>query len=173
MTPIHICLLCSILGKQKDFFTRTWGESFTETIEAPPSTHLGANYGAVSSRAFEKYLRKLNKYCPRHTQSYHNIGKSQAVQETTNNNSIDKNDNEYCTASTTSPSKDDYAIHIETSQSLTLSPKLSFASKSIDVPRIFLDPNFSPSNPETFSQLFPFFAQQSFQKSPGAMQSFC
>ena len=173
MTITYICLLCSILGKQKDFFTRTWGESFTETIEAPPSTHLGANYGAVSSRAFEKYLRKLNKYCPRHTQSYHNIGKSQAVQETTNNNSIDKNDNEYCTASTTLPSKDDYAIHTETSQSLTLSPKLSFASKSIDVPRIFLDPNFSPSNPETFSQLFPFFTQQSFQNhsNPGRINA--
>ena len=49
-------------GKQRDFFTRTWGEDFTENSPIPPSPYVCE----LSINHFEKYLRKLRKYCPRH-----------------------------------------------------------------------------------------------------------
>merc|ERR1712223_89244 len=77
-------------GKQKDFFTRTWGETFTEISDIPPSLSVGPNYGAVSSKSFDRYIKKLNKYCPRHSQGYHTATPTQSVSVKTNNNSIDK-----------------------------------------------------------------------------------
>ena len=132
-----------------------------------PSPNVGPNYGAVSSRAFDKYLKKLNKYCPRHSQGYHASGQTQTVQTKTNNNSIEKvHDSEYFKETPPdSHGKCEETGYSESSQASPLSPKSSFASKSINVPRIFLDPNFSPSNPQTFSQLFPLFTQSIHERS--------
>ena len=131
-----------------------------------PSPSVGPNYGAVSSRAFDKYLKKLNKYCPRHSQGYHSSGQTQTLQATNNNNSINKvqENNAFETSFHDPYDRKEDASTPQTSRDSTQSPHLSFASKSSDVPRIFLDPNFSCSNPETFSQLFPFFSQQSIQE---------
>ena len=47
-------------------------------------------------------------------------------------------------------------------------PNTSLALKpSEDIPRLFLDPNFTPSNPQTFSQLFPFLTEHSMSQSGG------
>ena len=75
----------------------------------------------------------------------------------TNNNSIDKvpDDASFRASRETSSSSD----------SNNYEAKSSHIPKSIDIPRIFLDPNFSPSDPHTFSQLFPFFTQQAIPES--------
>lgn len=44
-------------GKQKDFFTRTWGDSFVENTDIPPS-HL---LPTVEESFFVPYLKKLAK----------------------------------------------------------------------------------------------------------------
>jgi len=49
-------------GKQRDFFTRTWGEDFTENQPIPPSPYVCQ----LSAKHCEKYLKKLRRYCPRH-----------------------------------------------------------------------------------------------------------
>ena len=75
----------------------------------------------------------------------------------TNNNSIDKIPDEGSVKlSRASPSSSDTSSYETKSSSIP---------KSIDIPRIFLDPNFSPSDPNTFSQLFPFFTQQAIPES--------
>jgi len=51
-------------GKQRDFFTRTWGEDFNENQAIPPSPYVCQ----LSVKHCEKYLKKLRKYCPRHCQ---------------------------------------------------------------------------------------------------------
>ena len=53
-----------VIGKQRDFFTRTWGEDFTENQAIPPSPYVCQ----LSVKHCEKYLKKLRKYCPRHCQ---------------------------------------------------------------------------------------------------------
>jgi vacuolar protein sorting-associated protein 54 len=44
-------------GKQKDFFTRTWGEGFVEKTEIPPSDLLPE----VTEAHFSLYLKKIAK----------------------------------------------------------------------------------------------------------------
>ena len=46
-------------GKQRDFFTRTWGEDFTENQVIPPSPYVCQ----LSVKHCEKYLKKL-RYHP-------------------------------------------------------------------------------------------------------------
>jgi hypothetical protein len=52
-----------VSGKQKDFFTRSWGEDFTEFKSIPSSPFVCQ----LPEQAFDKYLRKLRKHCPRHS----------------------------------------------------------------------------------------------------------
>ena len=59
---IQKSLLFFFSGKQRDFFTRTWGEDFTENQAIPPSPYVCQ----LSVNHCEKYLKKLRKYCPRH-----------------------------------------------------------------------------------------------------------
>ena len=46
-------------GKQKDFFTRTWGEGFVEHTEIPSSPLLPE----VTEAYFAPYLKKISKRC--------------------------------------------------------------------------------------------------------------
>jgi hypothetical protein len=50
-------------GKQKDFFTRSWGEDFNENKPIPSSPFVCQ----LPENTFEKYLKKLRRHCPRHT----------------------------------------------------------------------------------------------------------
>ena len=43
-------------GKQKDFFTRSWGVDFADSALLPPSPHLCE----LPPNAFDRYLRKVN-----------------------------------------------------------------------------------------------------------------
>ena len=62
------------VGKQRDFFTRTWGEDFTENQAIPPSPYVCQ----LSVAHCEKYLKKLRKYCPRHAQGGQHRGHVQS-----------------------------------------------------------------------------------------------
>ena len=52
------------LGKQRDFFTRSWGDTFTETRPVPPS----AAVCDLPPNSFERYLKKVRKHRRLHSQ---------------------------------------------------------------------------------------------------------
>lgn len=57
-------------GKQKDFFTKTWGESFVETSAIYPSPLLPT----VDDSYFSPYLKKISKrYKKPHKKSASNL----------------------------------------------------------------------------------------------------
>uniref|UniRef100_A0A0K2TC74 Vacuolar protein sorting 54 homolog (S. cerevisiae) [Strongylocentrotus purpuratus] n=1 Tax=Lepeophtheirus salmonis TaxID=72036 RepID=A0A0K2TC74_LEPSM len=47
-----------ISGKQKDFFTRSWGDSFVDTAPIPSSPYLYQ----LSEHAFTRYIRRVRKH---------------------------------------------------------------------------------------------------------------
>ena len=52
-------------GKQRDFFTRSWGDSFADGALNSPHPQQGPD---VSARSFERYLRKLRRHRGRRQQ---------------------------------------------------------------------------------------------------------
>ena len=137
-------------GKQKDFFTRSWGVDFADSALLPPSPHLCE----LPPNAFDRYLRKVNNShtfvpslisCP-----------SSQVRKHYSKASVNS------TFSTVSPS---LASSPGSSRETTPSPLPSSSSPSrpvqqpvqkLDIPDIFLDQNFDLSNPATFNAVFPF-----------------
>jgi hypothetical protein len=49
-------------GKQRDFFTRSWGVDFVDSAILPSSPHICE----LPPNSFERYLRKVRKYYSRH-----------------------------------------------------------------------------------------------------------
>ena len=52
-------------GKQKDFFTRSWGVDFVDTSILPSSPHVCE----LPPHSFDRYLRKVRKHYVRHSKS--------------------------------------------------------------------------------------------------------
>eukprot|EP00094_Tigriopus_californicus_P006558 TCALIF_06314-PA protein Name:"Similar to scat Vacuolar protein sorting-associated protein 54 (Drosophila melanogaster)" AED:0.03 eAED:0.03 QI:253/0.88/0.7/1/1/1/10/0/899 len=96
-------------GKQKDFFTRSWGDSFTEHRPLVSPSHLPD----VQAEHFERYRRKVHKYASIHER---------------------------------------HSPALPPSTPVILPP----SSSAKDVDRVFLDPNFDLSRPDTFAAIFKF-----------------
>ena len=63
------CVLTPVIytthaGKQRDFFTRSWGDAFTEARPVPPS----AAVCDLPPNSFDRYLKKVRKHRRLHTQ---------------------------------------------------------------------------------------------------------
>lgn len=106
-------------GKEKDFFTKTWGDTFVDKSVIPPSLYLPE----ITRGHFEAYLKKTKK-CKK---SYR---KSRGSRSSVDSDNLQK-----------------------------LSNSHSFDWRQADlenIPKIFLQPNFSLDSPETFNTVFPF-----------------
>jgi len=119
-------------GKQKDFFTRSWGVDFVDTSILPSSPHVCE----IPPTAFDRYLRKVRKHYVRHT-------KTGNLQQPSSPNRTPSSSRE------TTPSP--------VPQQSPIANKL--APQKLNIPNIFLDQNFDLSNPTTFSTVFSFFKE--------------
>ena len=136
-------------GKQKDFFTRSWGVDFADSALLPPSPHLCE----LPPNAFDRYLRKVkNSLISFWTACLSQVRKHYSKASVNSNFSL----------SAASPSS---ASSPGSSRETTPSPLPSNSSpprplqqppQKLDIPDIFLDQNFDLSNPATFNAVFPF-----------------
>jgi len=125
-------------GKQKDFFTRSWGAEFVDTSILPSSPHICE----LPPGPFDRYLRKVRKYYSRNVSA---PSKSLATQTASGFSSS----RETTPSPLPSPSKKSPSPPREVPNKLRTPSKLN-------IPDLFLDPNFDLSNPSTFNSVFPF-----------------
>lgn len=124
-------------GKQRDFFTRSWGVDFIDCSTVSSSPHVCE----LPPNAFDRYLRKLRKYYSRHKKTVarpHQPGASPGQFSNGSPSSVSSRE--------TTPSP------------LPVTPPASPVKPQpkLDIPRIFLEQNFDLSNPDTFNRVFPF-----------------
>lgn len=112
-------------GKQKDFFTKLWGDSFVERTDIPPSPYLPE----ITAAHFESYLRKIGKRHKKHERM-----KVTAPQPAENSQLLHSFPN----------------LRVPPLRS---TDKLKIEVDAI--PRIFLQSNFRLSDPETFNAVYP------------------
>jgi len=137
-------------GKQKDFFTRSWGVDFVDSTLLPSSPYVCE----LPPNCFDRYIRKVRKHYSGHKSQQ---GVSQSCMTTP------------ATSRETTPSPLPTAGGPGTSSTSTGSPdsKLSYstttqsspprrAPEKLDIPPIFFDQNFDLSNPATFNSVFSF-----------------
>lgn len=116
-------------GKQKDFFTKLWGDSFVERTDIQPSPYLPE----ITAAHFESYLRKIGKRYKKHERM-----KISAPQP-----------------------ENSQLLH--SFPNLRVPPLRSSDKLKIEVdaiPKIFLQSNFSLSDPETFNAVYHASADQ-------------
>merc|ERR1719318_1057698 len=118
-------------GKQKDFFTRSWGVDFVDSSILPSSPHVCE----IPPNAFDRYLRKVRKHYVRHT-------KTGNIQQPSSSHTSTSSSRE------TTPSP--------VSQTSKPSSKIDTKPQRLNIPSIFLDQNFDLSNPNTFNSIFSF-----------------
>ena len=126
-------------GKQKDFFTRSWGVDFVDSSLLPSSPHICE----LPPNSFDKYLRKVRKYYSRHS-------RPGIVQQPLSPTPSPGSSRE-TTPLPTSPLPQE----AEARPWNTTTPPRTVPEK-LDVPSIFLDQNFDLSNQQTFNTVFPF-----------------
>eukprot|EP00092_Neocalanus_flemingeri_P002039 GFUD01002176.1.p1 GENE.GFUD01002176.1~~GFUD01002176.1.p1 ORF type:complete len:961 (-),score=279.08 GFUD01002176.1:193-3075(-) len=119
-------------GKQKDFFTRSWGVDFVDTSILPSSPHVCE----LPPNAFDRYLRKVRKHYVRHP-------KTGSINQPSSPNVTPSSSRE----TTPSPNPPSSRSPLET----------KLAPQKLNIPNIFLDQNFDLSNPTTFNTVFSFF----------------
>ena len=129
-------------GKQRDFFTRSWGDHFTDATPVPPSPHVCE----IPARSFDRYLRKLRRH-----QHRRNLGGSAAKQEPASSSS-----------DPASPTRSSPSAAASSSSSATASQGVNPQRVSANVSHVFLDPNFDLTKPETFASIFPISQEKSF-----------
>ena len=132
-------------GKQKDFFTRTWGESFVETSAIPPSPLLPN----VDDSYFAPYLKKISKrYKKTNRKSASNLVGENAHQQHIPSRLAGRHFG-----------KDFYLLYLI---SLNLHINFLFLNaepNEVDlniIPKPFLQSSFKLSQSETFYNVFPF-----------------
>ncbi|KAK3932956.1 Vacuolar protein sorting-associated protein 54 [Frankliniella fusca] len=112
-------------GKQKDFFTKLWGDSFVERTDIPPSPYLPE----ITAAHFESYLRKIGKRHKKH---------------------------ERMKVSAPQPDENSQLLHSFPNLRVPpVRPADKFKLEVDAIPRIFLQSNFSLSDPETFNAVYP------------------
>ncbi|KAJ1526655.1 hypothetical protein ONE63_008238 [Megalurothrips usitatus] len=111
-------------GKQKDFFTKLWGDSFVERTDIPPSPYLPE----ITPAHFELYLRKIGKRYKKHERM-----KVTTPQPVENSQLLHSFPN-----LRVPPSRTPDKLKLEVDA----------------IPRIFLQSNFSLSDNETFSAVY-------------------
>jgi len=127
-------------GKQKDFFTRSWGVDFVDTSLLPSSPHVCE----LPPNAFNTYLRRIRKYYSRHS-------KPGIVQQPHSGSSVSPNSR----GTTPSPGSSRQSSPGLPSDVPSQKPVRQAVPK-LDIPSVFLDHNFDLSNPTTFNTVFPF-----------------
>lgn len=141
-------------GKQKDFFTRSWGADFVDTAILPASGHVCE----IPPNTFDRYLRKLRKHYVRH----------RATGAETLNTSLSSTSSVSSRETTPSPSPESNK-HSSSSRLKARSPP-----PPASIPSIFLDQNFDLTNPSTFNTVFPFLNEtlsQSNRSNPFQVES--
>ncbi|CAH1791272.1 unnamed protein product [Owenia fusiformis] len=125
--------------RQTDFFTKTWGEGF-EKCDILPSPYIPV----ITKAHFDKYLHKISKRLKKHnryTELVPNVVQS------------DSNPNEVF------PALKHRQFAIDHSSRAVLE----------QVPKLFMTPGFSLTNPDTFSAVFPWTqVESSTRTSPGS-----
>jgi len=122
-------------GKQKDFFTRSWGVDFVDSSILPSSPHVCE----IPHLSFDRYLRKIRKYYLRH----HVTGN---VHQSSSPCSTPNSSRESTPASSPNGSISKPFIS-------------STAVAAMNIPSIFLDQNFDLSNLTTFNTVFSFLSE--------------
>jgi len=122
-------------GKQKDFFTRSWGADFVDSAILPPSP----NVCEIPPNTFDRYLKKVRKNYVRHKV---NSGVSLPPSGGSSRE----------TTPSPGSSKSSTSSLIKRSPVPTPPPKLN-------IPSVFLDQDFDLSNPTTFNAVFPFLTE--------------
>ena len=129
-------------GKQKDFFTRTWGDSFVESNEIPPSPLLPE----VNEASFSPYLKKIAKRykkSPKRTTSISSSEVSHLIPTRHGSKSRGINNSEYLSLI--------YRFIMTTYHDSEGSD-----ADLNSIPKEFLQPTFNLSQSETFFKVFPF-----------------
>ena len=140
-------------GKQKDFFTRSWGADFVDTAILPAS----GNICEIPANTFERYLRKLRKHYVRHRDTA-TAGLNTSLSSTSSRE----------TTPSPSPESD------KSSSSSLLKARSPPPPVKLNIPSIFLDQNFDLTNPNTFNAVFPFLNEtlsQSNRSNPFQVES--
>ena len=131
-------------GKQKDFFTRSWGADFVDSAILPPSAYVCE----IPPNTFERYLRKVRKYYVRHKLTggggTANVLLSSAASTSSGGSSRE-----------TTPSPESN----KSSSSSILKRSPQPPTPKLNIPSIFLDQDFDLSNPNTFNSVFPFLTE--------------
>lgn len=112
-------------GKQKDFFTKTWGDTFVEKTPIGRSPHLPE----ITRAHFEAYLKRTSKRHKRHSKHSTSVVAKPSVGE------------------------DNLATFPSLAVSKQIADKNNVSLQNI--PKIFLMPQFNLENPDTFSTVFP------------------
>ncbi len=132
-------------GKQKDFFTRTWGESFAERPNILPSSLLPE----ITQDDFTPYLRKL---------SHRLAGEAGAQTVQSPNLKAAKSIGRPIPAGT------DQSSALRNTAVLSAAERSQRAMDSI--PKTLLSDDFDLSRPETFHEVFPFITARSVSSTP-------
>ena len=143
-------------GKQKDFFTRSWGADFVDSAILPPSAHVCE----IPPNTFDRYLRKVRKHYVRHKVSDRLPSLSSSMSTASGGSSRE-----------TTPSPE--SNKSSTSSLLKRTPPSSQPPK-LNIPSIFLDQDFDLSNPSTFNSVFSFLNEslnQSNRSNPFQIES--
>jgi len=137
-------------GKQKDFFTRSWGVDFADSALLPPSPHLCE----LPPNAFDRYLRKVRKH---YSKASVNSTFSAVSPSSASSPGSSRETTPSPLPSTSSPPR-----------------PVQQPAQKLDIPDIFLDQNFDLSNPATFNAVFPFLSEslgQSRRSNPFTIES--
>ena len=142
-------------GKQKDFFTRSWGADFVDSAILPPSAHVCE----IPPNTFDRYLRKVRKHYVRHKVSDRLPSLSSSMSTASGGSSRE-----------TTPSPE--SNKSSTSSLLKRTPPSQ--PPKLNIPSIFLDQDFDLSNPSTFNSVFSFLNEslnQSNRSNPFQIES--
>ena len=134
-------------GKQKDFFTRSWGADFVDTAILPASGHVCE----IPPNTFDRYLRRLRKHYVRHKET---AGASGGF-----NRSLSSTSPSSSRETTPSPSPESNKSSSSSLLKGRSPPSPPAPAVRLNIPSIFLEQNFDLSNPATFNTVFPFLTE--------------
>jgi len=124
-------------GKQKDFFTRSWGVDFADSALLPPSPHLCE----LPPNAFDRYLRKVRRHYSKASAS--STPSLLAASPST----------------ASSPGSSRETTPSPLPQNSSPPRPAQPPPQKLNIPDIFSDQNFDLSNPATFNSVFPFLSE--------------
>ena len=135
-------------GKQKDFFTRSWGADFVDAAILPPS----ASVCDIPSNTFDRYLRKVRKHYVRHKATAAGATSSAALSSSFSSSASVASG---CSSRETTPSPDSR----KSSSSSLIKRSSPPQPTKLNIPSVFLDQEFDLSNPSTFNTVFSFLTE--------------